>query len=118
LSIEKLLSFAIIRKMRTTLYSNEAITIVFPNGKIYSILTNEKANPACVLCGKKVLWGNVPEHVSDMLLGAPVIKLQENGRIFAFAFGANTSTMYGHTLEDSIWISVYDEKHRGHDLER
>lgn len=103
--------------MRIILYANDILSIVFPKGKIYSIWTNGNASPGGIVCNGRVLWGELLPNMNYQ--SHPVLQLVENSeKIVAFAFGADTNNIYGHTLEDSIWLSVYDHKHRGHDLER
>ena len=101
--------------MRLILYSKDSVTLVFPSGKTYYIWANEQAKPGGVIAnGKRILWGQLP--AKDINSDCPVIRL--SNKTFSFAFSANECKMYGHTLDESLWLSVLDEKDRGHDLER
>ena len=101
--------------MRIILYANEAFSIVFPNGKLFSIWSNGMAQPGGIICNGKIKWG---EQSELNIKNYPTIQLSNTEKTLAFAFGADPNKMYGHTIEDSIWISVYDKKYRGHDVER
>ena len=99
--------------MRIILYANDSVILAFPCGKTYHIWANGQAKPGgVILNNKRILWGK-PTSDSD----CPIIHVSKN-KTLSFAFSANDHKMYGHTLEDSIWMSVLDEKDHGHDLER